>query len=106
LSLLFISHNINVVCYMSDRIAVMYVGEIVELASTRVLLSRPLHPYTQTLLASVPRTDPSKRRPEGVVVGEQPSPVNPPPGCRFTPRCSHAFDKYRTVRPRTHYSSS
>jgi len=96
---IFISHNINVVCYMSDRIAVMYAGEIVETAPTRDLLSKPLHPYTQTLLASVPRTDPSQRRPEEKIVGEQPSPVNPPAGCRFHPRCPHAFEKCPSMKP-------
>lgn len=99
LSSIFISHNINVVCYMSDRITVMYAGEIVETGPTRELLSKPLHPYTQTLLASVPWTDPSRRRSEGTIVGEQPSPVNPPPGCRFHPRCPHVFEKCRSVRP-------
>lgn len=99
LTSIFISHNINVVCYMSDSIAVMYAGEIVETAPTRDLLSKPLHPYTQTLLASVPRTDPSQRRPEGKIVGEQPSPVSPPPGCRFHPRCPHAFGKCSSMKP-------
>jgi oligopeptide/dipeptide ABC transporter ATP-binding protein len=99
LTSIFISHNINVVCYMSDRIAVMYAGEIVETAPTRDLLSKPLHPYTQTLLASVPRTDPSQRRPDEKIVGEQPSPVSPPPGCRFHPRCPHAFEKCASIRP-------
>ncbi len=99
LTSIFISHNINVVCYMSDRIAVMYAGEIVETAPTRDLLNKPLHPYTQTLLASVPRTDPSLRRPEEKIVGEQPSPVNPPEGCRFHPRCPHAFEKCRSEKP-------
>ena len=99
LSSIFISHNINVVCYMSDRIAVMYAGEIVETAPTRDLLSKPLHPYTETLLASVPRTDPSQRRPDEKIVGEQPSPVNPPPGCRFHPRCPHAFEKCASLKP-------
>jgi peptide/nickel transport system ATP-binding protein len=99
LTSIFISHNINVVCYMSDRIAVMYAGEIVETAPTRDLLDKPLHPYTETLLASVPRTDPSQKRPEEKIVGEQPSPVNPPPGCRFHPRCPHAFEKCGSVKP-------
>ena len=99
LTSIFISHNINVVCYMSGSIAVMYAGEIVETAPTRDLLSKPLHPYTQTLLASVPRTDPSQRRPEGKIVGEQPSPVSPPPGCRFHPRCPHAFEKCGSAEP-------
>jgi len=99
LSSIFISHNINVVCYMSDRIVVMYAGEIVEMAPTRELLAKPLHPYTQTLLASVPRTDPSQRRSDEKIVGEQPSPVNPPPGCRFHPRCPYAFDRCKSEKP-------
>jgi len=99
LSSIFISHNINVVCYMSDRIVVMYAGEMVETAPTRELLGKPLHPYTQTLLASVPRTDPSQRRSDEKIVGEQPSPVNPPPGCRFHPRCPYAFEKCKSEKP-------
>jgi oligopeptide/dipeptide ABC transporter ATP-binding protein len=99
LTSIFISHNINVVCYMSDKIAVMYAGEIVETSPTRALLEKPMHPYTQTLLASVPQTDPTRRRSEETVVGEQPSPVNPPPGCRFHPRCPHTFDRCKSERP-------
>ena len=99
LSSVFISHNINVVCYMSDRIAVMYAGEIVEMAPTMNMLSNPSHPYTQTLLASVPRVDPSQRRANAEIIGEQPSPVNPPSGCRFHPRCPYAFEKCSRIRP-------
>jgi len=99
LSCVFISHNINVVCYMSDRIAVMYAGEIVELGPTMNMLSRPSHPYTQTLFASVPRVDPSQRRANAEITGEQPSPVSPPSGCRFHPRCPYAFEKCSQTKP-------
>jgi oligopeptide/dipeptide ABC transporter ATP-binding protein len=99
LSSIFISHNINVVCYMSHRIVVMYAGEIVEMAPTMNMLSNPSHPYTQTLLASVPRVDPSQRRANAEIIGEQPSPVNPPSGCRFHPRCPYAFEKCSRIRP-------
>jgi len=99
LSSVFISHNINVVCYMSDRIAVMYAGEIVEMGPTMSMLSKPSHPYTQTLLASVPRVDPSQRRANTEITGEQPSPVSPPSGCRFHPRCPYAFEKCSQMKP-------
>jgi oligopeptide/dipeptide ABC transporter ATP-binding protein len=99
LSSVFISHNISVVCYMSDRIAVMYAGEIVEMGPTMEILRKPSHPYTQTLLASVPKVDPSQRRADTEIIGEQPSPVNPPSGCRFHPRCPYAFEKCKTIRP-------
>lgn len=99
LSSLFISHNINVVCYMSERIAVMYAGEMVEVGPTREILSNPSHPYTQTLLAAVPKVDPTRRRADTEIIGEQPSPVSPPSGCRFHPRCPFVMDKCRTVKP-------
>jgi len=99
LSSIFISHNINVVCYMSDRIAVMYAGEIVEIGPTKEILNVPSHPYTQTLLSSVPTLDPERRRGESKVLGEPPSPLNPPPGCRFHPRCPYASEKCRTTKP-------
>jgi oligopeptide/dipeptide ABC transporter ATP-binding protein len=99
LSSMFISHNINVVCYMSHRIAVMYAGEIVETGLTMEILNNPKHPYTQVLLASVPKVDPSHKRTDGEIIGEQPSPVNPPTGCRFHPRCPYAFEKCKTTRP-------
>ena len=99
LSSMFISHNINVVCYMSHRIAVMYAGEIVETGSTKEILNEPAHPYTQTLLASVPKVDPSRRRSDTEIIGEQPSPVNPPTGCRFHPRCPYAFERCKTTTP-------
>jgi len=99
LSSVFISHNINVVCYMSDRIAVMYAGEIVEMGPTREILGKSSHPYTTTLFASVPKVDPSHRRADTEIIGEQPSPVNPPSGCRFHPRCPFVMEKCKSVRP-------
>jgi oligopeptide/dipeptide ABC transporter ATP-binding protein len=111
LSSMFISHNINVVCYMSERIAVMYAGEMVEVGPTKEMLSKPSHPYTQTLLASVPKVDPTHKRADTEIVGEQPSPVSPPSGCRFHPRCPFVMDKCRTMRPKqiavspTHWAS-
>ncbi len=98
LSYLFITHNINVVAYMSDIVGVMYAGKIVEMAPTRILMNEPLHPYTQTLLASVP-TPEGRRNKRVVAVGEAPSPISPPSGCRFHPRCPVAFDRCPKEEP-------
>jgi oligopeptide transport system ATP-binding protein len=101
LSYLFIAHDLAVVRYVSDRIAVMYLGRIVEIASREALYKSPQHPYTQALLAAVPVADPvveSTRR-RAIVSGEVPSATNPPPGCRFHTRCPHAFARCRTEVP-------
>ncbi|TDR88204.1 ABC transporter ATP-binding protein [Enterovirga rhinocerotis] len=98
LTLLFVSHDLGVVEHISDRVAVMYLGRIVEEATTDALFARPNHPYTQALLAEVPRLEARKRR-FSALKGELPSPLAPPPGCHFHPRCPHAFDRCRIERP-------
>ncbi len=87
LSLLLIAHDLNLVRYLCDRVAVMYLGRIVEVATTQELFSNPLHPYTQALLSAIPILEPSKKRTRIVLEGEPPSPIDLPQGCRFYPRC-------------------
>jgi oligopeptide/dipeptide ABC transporter ATP-binding protein len=92
LTYMFISHDLSVVECISHRVAVMYLGKIVEFAETGELYKKPLHPYSQALLASIPVPDPTKRKEHAPLLGEVPSPVNPPSGCRFHPRCPIAMD--------------
>jgi oligopeptide/dipeptide ABC transporter ATP-binding protein len=99
LSYLFISHNLAVVEHISHRIAVMYLGRIVEHTDKATLFTRPLHPYTEALLAAVPVPDPAIKRAKRVVQGDVPSPLRPPPGCHFHTRCPYAEPRCRAEAP-------
>jgi oligopeptide transport system ATP-binding protein len=101
LTYLLISHDLSVVEYISDRVAVMYLGEIVETATSEALYRTPLHPYSHALLSSVPTLDPTTRRKRIILQGDVPSPINPPTGCRFHPRCPVVLDICKTTPPRT-----
>jgi oligopeptide transport system ATP-binding protein len=101
LTYLFIAHDLAVVRHISDRVAVMYVGKMVELTDRNEIFDNPLHPYTRALLSSIPIPDPvlEKRRSRMILVGDVPSPVNPPSGCRFNPRCPYAEDNCKVDEP-------
>ncbi|HLJ21994.1 MAG TPA: oligopeptide/dipeptide ABC transporter ATP-binding protein [Stellaceae bacterium] len=99
LALLFISHNLAVVRHVSHRVAVMYLGRLIELADEPAIFARPLHPYTQALLAAVPQPDPRRRSREVAAPGEVPSPIDPPSGCHFHPRCPRAAAECRASVP-------
>jgi len=95
LSYLFISHDLNVVGYISDTVAVMYLGHIMEYAPAEALYDNPLHPYTRALLSSIPTPEPDDRRERQTLSGDVPSPFNPPPGCKFQGRCPIVEDRCR-----------
>jgi peptide/nickel transport system ATP-binding protein len=99
LALLFISHDLAIVEHMTHRVAVMYLGQIVELGPKRSIFATPKHPYTQALLSAVPIPDPTKRPDRIILKGDVPSPINPPLGCRFHTRCPQAFDRCRIEAP-------
>ncbi|MBD3677444.1 MAG: dipeptide ABC transporter ATP-binding protein [Rhodobacteraceae bacterium] len=100
LTYLFISHDISVIGYLSDRVAVMYLGEIVELGTVDAVLSNPRHPYTQSLMSAVPEVDNPGQRQRVRLTGDLPSPLSPPSGCKFHPRCPLATDVCRTSVPK------
>jgi peptide/nickel transport system ATP-binding protein len=100
LTFLFVAHDLSVVAHISDRVAVMYVGKVVELAPTRELYSDPLHPYTEALMSAIPLPNPNRRNEKRVLLtGEVANPANPPPGCYFHPRCRYCIDICKTQEP-------
>jgi peptide/nickel transport system ATP-binding protein len=107
LTYMFISHDLNVVRFMSDRVMVMYLGKLAEVGPSDVILAEPRHPYTAALLASMPSIDPDRRTTEAPLAGDPPSPVDPPSGCRFHPRCKFAAPACSlTVPPLAEISST
>jgi len=102
LSFLFIAHDLSVVHYISDRIAVMYLGEIVELADRDSLFANTAHPYTKALLSAIPQPVPSRRKKRIILTGDVPTPMNPPPGCHFHTRCPACFQPCNSVVPENH----
>jgi oligopeptide/dipeptide ABC transporter ATP-binding protein len=96
---LFIAHDLSVVRHISDRIAVMYLGRIVEMTDCETLYKTPLHPYTQALLSAIPEPIPGKKKKRVILQGDVPNPINPPPGCHFHPRCPYATEKCKVEAP-------
>lgn len=102
LTYLFISHDLGVVRHISDRIIVMYLGKIVEVADKKSLFENPQHPYTKALLSAIPSTNIHEKKERIILKGDVPSPINPPAGCRFHTRCPYAFDRCATEEPKLH----
>jgi len=98
-SIIFISHDLALAKHIADRIAVLYLGKMMELGEAQNLVDWPLHPYTQALISAVPVPDPESKRTKDVISGEIPSPVDPPPGCRFHTRCPYAHERCTTEEP-------
>lgn len=99
LTYLFIAHNLSVVEHFSDRVGVMYLGKMAEMAAREDLFKNPLHPYTQALMSAIPIPDPKQRKKRIILEGDVPSPINPPTGCRFHTRCPLAFDRCKSEEP-------
>ncbi|MBO8160543.1 MAG: ABC transporter ATP-binding protein [Thermosipho sp. (in: Bacteria)] len=99
LTFLFITHDLATTKYICNKIGVMYLGKIVEIGKFREIYNEPLHPYTKALISAVPEPDPKKKKKKLIPEGEVPNPINPPPGCKFHPRCPFAMDICKTVEP-------
>ena len=100
LTYIFIAHNLSVVKYIADRLCVMYLGRIVEDGPSDVIYKKPMHPYTQALISAIPEPDPTVKKEKQVLEGDVPSPIHPPSGCHFHPRCFYAQDKCRKETPK------
>jgi len=100
LSYIMIAHDLSVVNHVSNRVAVMYLGKIIELANNRALLANALHPYTQALISAIPVMDPDRKKKRIILQGDLPSPINPPSGCRFHTRCGKVMDICKTTEPK------
>ncbi|WP_372808966.1 ABC transporter ATP-binding protein [Pontiella sp.] len=99
LTYIFIAHNLSVVKYIADRICVMYLGRVVEDAESQAMYKKPMHPYTQALISAIPEPDPALKKVKQVLEGDVPSPIKPPPGCHFHPRCPYTRDRCKTDDP-------